>query len=303
MNIITTKNIEQANVVTHSGVFHADEVLGTVILSKVLDNVSVLRTFKVPQDLKKDVIVYDIGFGQFDHHQKGGNGARANGVPYAAVGLLWKEFGPEIVANTADPELVWNLIDRDLIQGVDANDNGVLPMADYPAQAENFSHIIYRFNPNWDSTESEDDAFIRAVEFAEVVFDNFIAEADSKAKARKIVEEAIEQADGHIAVLNQYVPWQEFILTSENEKAKDIQFVIFPSNRGGFNWQCVPDAIGSFGQRKAVPQEWRGLNDEALQKVTGVETATFCHPAGFIGGADKFLDAVQLATMAVEYKG
>lgn len=303
MNIITTKNAEQANVVTHSGVFHADEVLGTVILSKVLDNVSVLRTFKVPETLNDNVIVYDIGFGQFDHHQKGGNGARANGVPYAAVGLLWKEFGHKIVANTADPELVWNLIDRDLIQGVDANDNGAMPMADYPAQVRTFSHIISGFNPNWDSTESEDEAFLKAVEFAEVVFDNFIAEADSKAKARKIVEEAIEQSEGHIAVLSQYVPWQEFILTSENEKAKEIQFVIFPSNRGGFNWQCVPDAINSFGQRKAVPEEWKGLRDEELQKVTGVETATFCHPAGFIGGAEKFLDAITLATMAVEAKG
>ena len=146
-------------------------------------------------------------------------------------------------------------------------------------------------------------AAAKAVEFAEVVFDNFIAEADSKAKARKIVEEAIEQSEGHIAVLSQYVPWQEFILTSENEKAKEIQFVIFPSNRGGFNWQCVPDAINSFGQRKAVPEEWKGLRDEELQKVTGVETATFCHPAGFIGGAEKFLDAITLATMAVEAKG
>lgn len=74
--IKTTKLSEQAIVVTHGGIFHSDEVLATVILSKVLGDITVLRTFKVPEELDEKVIVYDIGFGEFDHHQKGGNGAR-----------------------------------------------------------------------------------------------------------------------------------------------------------------------------------------------------------------------------------
>ena len=88
-NIKITKNLEDATVITHGGIFHADDVLSTVILSKVMDNVTVLRTFKVPANISDDVLVYDIGFGRFDHHQKGGNGTRKNGVPYAACGLLW----------------------------------------------------------------------------------------------------------------------------------------------------------------------------------------------------------------------
>lgn len=298
MNI--TKNITEATAITHGGTFHADEIMATVILEKVFGDITVCRTFRVPEDLKEDVIVYDIGFGAFDHHQKGGNGARENGVPYAACGLIWKEFGPQIVANTCNPELVWNLIDRDLIQGIDAGDNGVMPKADYPAQAMSFSAVISGFNPNWDSNEDPDEAFAKAVELAEVVFDNTLASTIAKAKAEQIVEEAIEKAEEHIMVLNQFVPWQEYIFSSTSPKADEIQFVVFPSNRGGYNWQCVPDVEGSFGQRKSVPEEWKGLRDADIQKVTGIDTATFCHPAGFIGGAETFADAYALAKKAVE---
>lgn len=298
--IKTTKIAEQATVVTHGGTFHSDEVLATVILSKVLGDITVLRTFKVPEALDEKVVVYDIGFGEFDHHQKGGNGTRENGVPYAAVGLIWKKFGRTLVADTCNPELVWNLIDRDLIQGVDATDNGAMPTADYPAQVMQFSQMISCFNPQWDSNEDPDDAFLKAVAFAEIVFDNTFAFAVSKAKAQNIVDEAIEKSEGHIMVLDQFVPWQEFIFASNNDKAADVQFVVFPSNRGGYNWQCVPDTLGGFGQRKAVPTEWKGLRGTELQTVTGIKTASFCHPAGFIGGADTFEDALALAKIAVE---
>ena len=297
--IKTTKAVEQANAVTHSGVFHADEIFATVILNKIFGDIAVLRTFKVSDGLDDTVVVYDIGCGEFDHHQKGGNGCRKNGVPYAAAGLIWKRFGQLLVTDTCNPELVWNLVDRDLIQGIDAVDNGVMPTADYPAKAMSISNAIAGFNPQWDSSEDSDDAFLKAVAFAEIVFDNTFAAAVSKAKAQKIVDDAIEAAEGHIMVLNQYVPWQEFIFASENEKAVEVQFVVFPSNRGGYNWQCVPDALGGFGQRKPVPAEWKGLRGAELQAVTGVKSASFCHPAGFIGGADLLEDALTLAKLAV----
>ena len=62
----------------------------------------------------------------------------------------------------------------------------------------------------------------------------------------------------------------------------------------------MPDGLGSFGQRQPVPEEWKGLNGSELQLVTGVRTASFCHHAGFIGGAETFTDAYALAKKAVE---
>ncbi len=298
--IRTTKNIEKADVITHSGTFHGDDVLATVILNRALGDITVYRAIEVPQDVDENVIVYDIGFGKFDHHQEGEDRKRENGVPYAACGLIWKEFGKKIVANTLNPELVWNIIDKELIQPVDAVDNGVMPTVMYPTQPMHFSKIISKFNPSWEGVKSYDVAFENAVVFAGIVFDYVLADAISRAKAQKIVEKAIELSRGHIMVLSQNVPWNDVVLSSTNKKAMEIQFVVYPSKRGGYNWRCVSSSIGDFRQRKNVPLEWRGLHGKALQKVTGVKTARFCHPKGFIGGAETLEDAIKMAKIAVD---
>ena len=110
---IVKKTIE-ANAITHGGLFHADETMATAILNKVFNNLILCRTFKVPEEVAAPVIVYDIGGGKYDHHQKGGNGCRENGVPYSSAGLIWRDFGrliPE-VSESANPDLVWSLIAR-----------------------------------------------------------------------------------------------------------------------------------------------------------------------------------------------
>lgn len=302
LNITMTKNVTEATVITHGGVFHADEVFATVILSKIFDNLTILRAFKVPENLSEDVIVYDIGFGRFDHHQKGGNGCRKNGVPYAACGLLWSEFGRKVLEDVCSPELVelvWSIMDE-FIQGIDAADNGALPKLDYPAQIMGISQLISGFNPNWNALSKDSDAaFLQAVQFADSIFDRVLTNAVSKVRAQAIIEAAIENSRGHIMLLNQFAPWQDFLFASENPKSSDIQFVVFPSNRGGYNWQCVPDAPGSFGQRKPVPAEWRGASAAELQELTGITTANFCHPNGFMGSAETLADAIAMAKLAV----
>ena len=95
--ILGNAAVKNANAVTHSGVFHADEVLGTVILERAIGDLRIARVAEIPASLADDVVIFDIGNGEFDHHQPGGNGARDNGIPYASAGLLWKHFGPGIV--------------------------------------------------------------------------------------------------------------------------------------------------------------------------------------------------------------
>ena len=76
-----------ANGFTHAGKFHADDVFATALLKIVRPDIKITRGFVVPDDF--DGIVYDIGFGIFDHHQEPRE-TRPNGVPYAAFGLLWR---------------------------------------------------------------------------------------------------------------------------------------------------------------------------------------------------------------------
>ena len=57
-----------ANGFTHAGKFHADDVFATALLQIVRPDIKITRGFVVPDDF--DGIVYDIGFGIFDHHQE-----------------------------------------------------------------------------------------------------------------------------------------------------------------------------------------------------------------------------------------
>ena len=98
------------------------------------------------------------------------------------------------------------------------------------------------------------------------------------------------------------MPWKEFLLESKNNKAKDINFVIFPSKRGGFNIYAVPLEIGSFENRKSMPKAWRGLRDSKLQQVTGIKTALFCHNAGFIATCKTKEDAIEFTKLAENFK-
>ena len=84
------KELKEANCVTHGGKFHSDEIFATVILSKILTNIKLIRVNEVTDSMRESIakkLVYDIGGGEFDHHQAGGNGQRDNGVKYASCGF------------------------------------------------------------------------------------------------------------------------------------------------------------------------------------------------------------------------
>lgn len=307
MSIRVTSNHNKGNLITHTGTFHADEVLATVILSKTFCGIAtVLRTVAVPEEkfTETEPIIYDIGGGKFDHHQKGGNGIRENGIPYASAGLVWKEYGSKILcskfndASDSEIKFIFDYIDKNLIQGVDAFDNGVLPKADYPAQSMNFSEIIRNFNPNWNSKETSDSAFIQAVNFAEVIFDKLVETAHAKAKAKSIIENAISDSQRGIMILSQDLDWQDAFFSSSNPKVNEINYVIFPSSRNDYKVRCVPDELNGFGQRMPLPVKWRGLKNEELQKCSGVSDAIFCHPNGFVAAAASFEGAIKLAELA-----
>ena len=85
---------KDAQAFTHSGKFHADDVFSSALLLSVNPEITIHRGSQVPEDFKG--IVFDIGRGKYDHHQRDSR-IRENGVPYAAFGLLWEELGAEIL--------------------------------------------------------------------------------------------------------------------------------------------------------------------------------------------------------------
>ncbi len=96
MNDLLNKiRTQSATAFTHSGKFHADDVFSSALLLYLNPEITILRGNRVPDDF--DGIVFDIGRGKYDHHQKDSR-IRENGVPYAAFGLLWEELDRRFLA-------------------------------------------------------------------------------------------------------------------------------------------------------------------------------------------------------------
>lgn len=299
VKIVKVYDIEKANAITHSGSFHADEVMSTVLISKLIPQVNVCRTPKIdPDKIASDAIIYDIGGGEFDHHQRNFCSARPNGIKYSSFGLLWKNFGMQLLSNVDDAKLVFDIFDKSFVCGIDAVDNGQL-QRNTNVQVMTVSGVISEFNPNWDENVDPDECFLKAVQFAEAIFDNAFEAAISKAKAKNKIEAAIENSKNSIMVLDQFMPWQDFLYCSTNEKSKEILYVVFPSNRVGYNVYAVPDSPGSFHPKKPLPKNWAGLYGSKFAEASGVPNASFCHPGRFICGAVDFKSALKLAKLAV----
>lgn len=300
MKLTITKDINAANLITHAGTFHADDVFATAFLTKIIDNPVLYRINNYSNDIKTDAIVYDIGGGEFDHHQINAK-VREENFKYSSIGLLFEKFGEKYIRTLVDDnieEIVCE-IEKNLIKQIDAIDNGIFPYIECEYNVTLLSDIISLFNPTWDDKTDRDELFLNAVKLAEFIFDREVNKIISKIKARDKVIEAIKENDGSILYLEEFMPFKDFILESTNPKALDIKFVIFPSIRGGFTVHTVPTSKLIREPRLRFPVSISGLRDEELRNKTGIKTATFVHADGFIGAAETLEDAFLLANYAL----
>ena len=246
---------------THGGKFHADDVFSSALLLYINPEISITRGNSVPDDFTG--IVFDIGRGEFDHHQKDSR-IRENGVPYAAFGLLWESVGADILGE----ELAVKF-DESFVQPLDNNDN--------TGEKNELATLIGNFNPSWDYEGGSDEAFFQAVSVAGMILENKFERYRGNERADKRVEEVLAKHDpaSRILVLPEFIPCQKAL--SET----DIAFVIFPSNRGGF---CIQPQKREYSMnyKCSFPAEWLGLEGEELVNATGIPGAIFCHKGGFI---------------------
>ena len=289
MNDLLNKiRIQNATAFTHSGKFHADDVFSSALLLYLNPEITITRGNRVPENFNG--IVFDIGRGKYDHHQKDSR-IRENGVPYAAFGLLWEELGAEILG-----EELAQKFDEAFVQPLDNNDN--------TGEKNELATLIGNFNPTWDAEGNNDEAFFQAVSVAGMILENKFERYRGNERADKRVEEIYnkhQQAfrdrekhrdDARILILPEFVPCQKFL--SETQ----IAFVIFPSNRGGYCIQPQKKEY-SMNYKCNFPTEWLGLENEELQAATGLKTAGFCHKGGFLMTAGELADAVQACKISM----
>lgn len=252
---------------THGGKFHADDVFSTALLQILNPDYTYERGLTPPSD--PDIIVYDIGLGAFDHHQADRR-VRENGIPYAAFGLLWEAFGPRLLPT------MWEKFDEDFIQPLDLSDNTGVPNA--------LADAIDYFNPSWDASAPVNTGFPEAVALAKQVLTKAIERYESMARAKEHVEKALSQAEDHILILPSTMPWKSFV-------TPEIDFVVYPSTRGGYNAQAIDLDIEAGTHRCEFPSEWYGHSDAELVAISGRPGLRFCHKSGFLLAGDD-LDTV-----------
>lgn len=279
MELLEEIKKKDAKAYTHGGKFHADDVFSAALLLYINPEIVISRGNKVPEDF--DGIVFDIGRGRYDHHQKDSR-VRENGVPYAAFGLLWEALGKEILGEGLAEKL-----DESFIQPLDINDN--------TGEKNELATLIGNFNPPWDAKGGSDEAFFQAVSVAGMILENKFERYRGNARADQRVEQVLEEHNpkDRILVLPEFIPCQKALAETE------IAFVIFPSNRGGY---CIQPQKREYSMnyKCSFPSQWLGLEGEELVKETGLSSAVFCHKGGFLMTVGELEDAKAACKKALE---
>ena len=279
MELLEEIKKKDAKAFTHGGKFHADDVFSAALLLYINPEIVISRGNKVPEDF--DGIVFDIGRGRYDHHQKDSR-VRENGVPYAAFGLLWEALGKEILGEELAEKL-----DESFIQPLDINDN--------TGEKNELATLIGNFNPPWDAKGGSDEAFFQAVSVAGMILENKFERYRGNARADQRVEQVLEEHNpkDRILVLPEFIPCQKALAETE------IAFVIFSSNRGGY---CIQPQKREYSMnyKCSFPSQWLGLEGEELVKETGLSSAVFCHKGGFLMTVGELEDAKAACKKALE---
>jgi uncharacterized UPF0160 family protein len=134
------------------------------------------------------------------------------------------------------------------------------------------------------------------VEFAQAILEREIAAARGQVLARSVVRKAIAEAtDPRLVILDRFAPWHEVVVP----EAPEALFVLFPSETGDWRIQAIPPVLGSFEQRRSLPEAWAGKRGQELAELTGVADVIFVHPGKFIGGATSKAGVLEMARQAL----
>lgn len=313
---------------THCGTHHADDVTSTAFMIELHSLVYqcfcleydyrnfVKRIVYVSPSMKEEersgsAIVYDIGYGEFDHHDKDHLKLRPPKnikdkinieIPYASLGLLWRKYGRTYLilsyliryGEYPNSELVekhYRKFDNNVILPIDARDNGIFDLTD-----SNYSDTIANFNAMRSLNMSDfasnrpltgifanitnDPVFNYACDFADRAFTGWICNTLKEMKDSEYLTNLLENHDptNSVLVMNHYVKIEESITSSHPE----IHYYVYPSARDKGLW-CIRSV-----QKNKISMYPFNMDKKPLYG-TGV---TYIHPSGFLANASSLENAI-----------
>lgn len=293
--------------VTHSGGFHADEVLSSVILTRLFPQARLIRSRAAEWITPgADRIIYDVGGAYdaaariFDHHQRGAP-LREDGQPFSSFGLIWTHYGRDYLAASGLPEAhietVHAAFDASFVLPIDLVDNGALSPSG-PLAGLTLPALLETLKPVFDETdpEAEDRGFDAALAIARRFVEASIGRASAKLRAESLVHQAIEMAgEGKVLELPMGMPFRPAIVKAG---ADHLLFVVHPRDK---DWclTTIRRADEGFEVRADLPAAWAGLTNGDLEAACGVEGASFCHNGRFVAAARTREAALAMAELAV----
>ena len=307
-------------IVTHGGKFHADDAWAVAVLLLLHPDAELVRTRDPAIIAKADVAidvggVWDPAQGRFDHHQKGFDGARVSGVPYASAGLVWRTHGARCVALLAERHAGYKLtdesaqqmayaIDADVVQYLDLSDVGAARNA---PGSYGLSAIVSGFNPNWMDEQRlgygpaaeayRDEQFRRVLALLTDLMINAVKYRVGALLAVEQVRGAEVLEGGRVLFLkNAALPWTAVV---RKEMPKVLFVISYSLAEQRHMIHTVPVSAESFDARADLPAAWAGLRDADLAAVTGVPDAGFCHNGRFIAAAKSYEGILEMARQAL----
>ncbi len=294
---MTNKIICMIKIATHSGGFHTDDVFAIATLQLLYggENVEVVRTRDESVLAIADIVVdvggvYDVATKRFDHHQNGGP-VRDNGIPYAAFGLVWREYGEKV----AGGKEVADEIEHMLVLAVDAGDSGVnlYELKNVEIPVFELYQITRSFLPEWGSSKHKDECFVEVLDFARNLLTRIIRQKQAEVEMKKLIAKTYQEAiDKRVLVFD--VPVNP-IVCIQYEEVLMVAFRRDTSVDNSWTVEAVRKKIGSFESRINFPSSWLGLRDSELAKVSGISDAIFCHKTGYkfvAGSKEGVMEAV-----------
>jgi len=228
-------------------------------------------------------LIYDIGCGEFDHHQKNRNGQRANGIYYSSIGLLWRKFGKEYLKNikVKNVEKTFEYMDKELIQYIDATDNMQL---DY-LENKIVPDFIKLCNPEWNENISENTAFINALKLADKFWEVYIKHAIAEVEAIEIILESIDECKECYLIFNVEMPYRKAVKYINNDK---IKYIIFKSRREGYDIRTLADSC-KFKEAISL-----ATDIDIARKITGISDLIYVDVNGKLCCTKTLESAIQV---------
>jgi len=194
---------------------------------------------------------------------------------------------------------LYRSINRSLVIGVDAIDNGVAtPMMGHSS----FSSVIANFVPVRHDVEPQvfQGAFLQALDFTIGHLNRLIGKFHYIKECQSAIKAEMDKNE-KVMFFDRSMPWLETFFELGGTKHPAL-FIVMPM---GNQWKLrgIPPTYEKRMQvRIPLPQEWAGLNEEELKEKTQIPGAVFCHKGRFISVWETKEDALKALEYVLEKK-